>query len=120
MRGCRSNTFYTIRNCTLSDITDDGNGAYNKTNTSYGDYVVLKDENNKITLVKGVKADTDGSFSYNVRKGRKYVKNIAEAGSVYYLHRYYRQCVSFPGVKMTVAQIKNVHTNEWCPYKAVI
>ena len=51
LRGIRECSIYTVQGCTLSDITNDENGAYNKTNTSNGKFVVLKDEKAQIKLV---------------------------------------------------------------------
>ena len=40
----RKNKVCTIRDCVLSDITCDGNGAYNKTNKVKHDYFVVDED----------------------------------------------------------------------------
>ena len=55
----RENKVYTIRDCVLSDISCDENGACNKTNKVKHDYYVVADEDG-VQAVKWVHKSKDG------------------------------------------------------------
>ena len=88
LKRVRENKIYTIRDCVLSDITCDGNGAYNKRNKMKHDYYVVVDENG-VQAVKWAHKSTNGYF-YKKRVLRRYIDVVAPTKDVYTLDRYYR------------------------------
>ena len=119
LKSCRENTVYTVKNCTLDEITCDDNGAYIGTNTSEGKFAVLM-KGNSISLVKGVTSTASNTFVYRERVGRVWEKKLVLPENVYLLHRYYRKSKSYPGLSMMVARIKNVTAIDWNEYTAVV
>ena len=92
LKRVRENKVYTIRDCVLSDITCDDNGAYNKTNKVKHDYYVVVDEDG-VQAVKWIHKSKDVYF-YKKRVSRRYIDVVAPAKDVYTLDRYYRKnCV---------------------------
>ena len=108
----------TIRDCVLSDIIGDNNGAYNKTNKVKHDYYVAVDEGG-VQAVKWVHKSKDGYF-YKKRVSRRYVDLVAHAKDVYTLDTYYRHIKTVSGLKMIVIRAISAHSEYVHPYFCVV
>ena len=119
LKACRSNTIYTVKDCKLSDITCDDNGAYTRNNTVNSFFYVDYNENG-INIVKKVHNNKDG-FYYNKKMSRQYVKVAVSDKHVYRLRRYYRISKTFPSLKMMVVSVSSIFPKEYVyPYWCVI
>ncbi len=119
LKACRSNRIYTVKDCKLSNITCDDNGAYTKNNTVNSFFYVNYDENG-INDVKTVHKNKD-RFYYNKKMSRQYDKVPVSDKHVYRLTRYYRISKAFPSLKMMVVSLSSVSPPEYVyPYWCVI
>ena len=113
----RENKVYTIRDCVLSDITCDDDGAYNKTNKVKHDYYVVDEDG--VQAVKWVRKSKDGYF-YKKRVSRRYIDVVAPTKDVYTLDRYYRYSKTVSGLKMIVIRAISAHNEYVHPYFCVV
>ena len=113
LKRVRENKVYTIRDCVLSDITCDDNGAYNKTNKAKHDCYVFVDEDG-VQAVEWVHRSEDGYF-YKKRVPRRYIDVVAPTKDVYTLDRCYRYSKTVSGVKMIVIRAISAHSEHVHP-----
>ena len=116
LKRVRENRAYTIRDCVLSDITCDDNGAYHGTNKVNHDYFVVIDEDG-VQAVKWVHKSKDGYF-YSKLVSRQYIDVVAPTKDVYTLDRYYRYSKTVPGLKVIVIRAISAHNRflHFCGY----
>ena len=113
----KNNLLYTIKDCTLADITSDDNRAYHKTNTNVKKYYVSTDENACEAYI--LHEDESGHY-YKTRKSRSYVNTYVPKEKIYLLHRYYRFNKALPGLKQMVIQVESFSSGEMNPYFCVV
>ena len=118
LKRVRENKVYTIRDCVLSDITCDDNGAYNKTNKVKHDYYVVVDEDG-VQAVKWIHKSKD-VYLYKKRVSRRYIDVVAPTKDVYTLDRYYRYRKTLSGLKMIVIRAISAHNEYVHPYFCVV
>ena len=118
LKQVRQDRMYTVKNCLLSDITTDDNGAYHESNRNSRLYYVEVDENgvNKVATLN----DNPGKLPhYKERVGRSYKDVFVSTDDVYKLSRYYRFSKSIPGLKMMVVTTES-YDGKKCPYFCVV
>ena len=118
LKRVRENRMYTVRNCSLSDITCDDNGSYRDSNSNSKLYYVKMDGNS--TTVSSVNEVPGKPFYYRERVGRKWANIDVSNEYVYKLVRYYRSNKTIPGLKMMVVTVESHDGKKMCPYFCVV
>ena len=122
LKGVRENKVYTVKNCSLTNITSDNNGSYHKQNRNCKEYFVELDENHRVKEAKILHSHGNGpnkQYFYKSRKSREYRNVYPPIQKIFKLNRYYRYSKSYKGLKMTIVQIETLDGNTF-PYWCVV